>query len=84
MNNVAKVARECGVNDKTVHRWVQRHAETGNVCARKPGGRRKVINGEVASMAVQLLLDPMTLPRLQLLLQSLRSKVSHRVHIMCI
>ena len=58
MNNVAKVARECGLNDKTAHRWVQRHAETGNVCARKPGGRRKVITGEAASMAVQLLLDP--------------------------
>ena len=56
--NVAKVARECGVNEKTVRRWVRRHAETGNVSARKPGGRGKVITDEAASMAVQLLLDP--------------------------
>ena len=56
--NVAKVARECGVNEKTVRRWVRRHAETGNVSARKPGGIGKVITDEAASMAVQLLLDP--------------------------
>ena len=56
--NVAKVARECGVNKKTACRWVRRHAETGNVSARKPGGRRKVITDEAASMVVQLLLDP--------------------------
>ena len=56
--NVAKAARGCGVNEKTVRRWVRRHAETGDVSARKPGGRGKVITDEAASMAVQLLLDP--------------------------
>jgi transposase len=55
--NVAKTARVCNVNEKTVRRWVQQYARDGNVVASKPGGRKKRVSMEAARLAVKLLQD---------------------------
>lgn len=56
-NNAAKVARLCGVHEKTVRLWVKRYAATNKVAAKKSSGRKKALTPATAALAVDLLLD---------------------------
>jgi transposase len=57
LQNAAKVARQCAVHEKTVRKWVKRHAQCENMAVRKSTGRKKALTSEAAALAVDLLLD---------------------------
>jgi transposase len=83
-DNVSVVARKCKVTRKTARLWRQRHRDTGTVDARKGSGRRKALDEEVASMAVEMLKSEkftgskQVAEELHKLGKSLTGKVMHR------
>jgi transposase len=57
LQNAAKVAKQCAVHEKTVRKWVKRHAECDSMAVRKSTGRKKALTPEATALAVDLLLD---------------------------
>jgi DDE superfamily endonuclease len=55
--NAARVARNLGVDIKTVWRWVRRHESTGSVTIREGQGRKAAMNEAASDEACDMLLD---------------------------